>query len=219
VAQALRDERYAMAPSTLADYETQSTPPRHLEKAVSLCLIYAVPLIDFARAAGTVPEQLGRQFIPRSLILPERTAVPPGARPDVAESSPSRLPEWGAIPWFLGSSLAEISGIARPSLRDFFWLTGEHPFLPAYTEDSMLALVDRSRKSPLRIPNLPAWLQPAYVLLLRDGQYRCACCSLDAQDVFLSPGSESQGVPEQLRLGRDAEVVGQIVGLARRIAR
>jgi transcriptional regulator with XRE-family HTH domain len=219
VAHALNDERCAMARSTLAEYETQSTPPRHLEKAVTLCLIYAVPLIDFARATGTAPEQLGRQFIPRALLPSGRTAAPPGARPDGAESSSPLLPQLGAIPWFLGSSLAGISGIPRPSLRDFFWLTGAHPFLPAYTGDSMLALVDRSKKSPVRISNLPAWLQPAYVLLLRGGEYRCACCSLDGEDLFLCPGSGKERVLEQLRLGRDAEVVGQIVGLARRIAR
>ena len=220
VAQALDDGRYAMAPSTLADYETQSTPPRHLEKALTLCLIYAVPLIDFAKAAGAPPEQLGRQFIPRALLLPEGIPAPPGDQPEVAESSSSLLLQFGSVPWFLGSSLAQVSGIPRPSLRDFFWLTGEHPFLPAYTVDSMLALVDRSKKSPLlRAPNLPAWLQPAYVLLLRDGQYRCACCSLDEENLFLYPRSESGRLPERLRLGRDAEVVGQIVGLARRIRR
>jgi hypothetical protein len=71
----------------------------------------------------------------------------------------------------------------------------------------------------VRISNLPAWLQPAYVLLLRGGEYRCACCSLDGEDLFLCPGSGKERVLEQLRLGRDAEVVGQIVGLARRIAR
>jgi transcriptional regulator with XRE-family HTH domain len=218
VAQALHDERYAIAPSTLAEYETQSTPPRHLEKALSLCLIYAVPLLDFARAAGTVPEHLGRQFIPRALLLPDRTAVPPSARPDGAEPSSSLLPHLGATPWFLGSSLAEISGIPRPSLHDFFWLTGDQPFLPAYTEDSMLALVDRTKKSPARMPNRPAWLQPAYVLLLRDGEYCCACCGLDGEDLFLCPGKRSQRIPEPLRLGRDADVVGQIVALARNIA-
>jgi transcriptional regulator with XRE-family HTH domain len=219
VAQALDDRRYAMAPSTLADYETQSTPPRHLEKAMTLCLIYAVPLVDFVRAAGTAPEHLGTQFIPRALLPPEMTAAPPGARPEVAESSSSLRLQFGSVPWFLGSSLAQVSGIPRPSMRDFFWLTGEHPFLPAYTGDSMLALVDRNKKSPLREPNLPAWLQPAYVLLLRDGQYRCACCSLDEENLFLFPRSESGRLPERLRLGRDAEVVGQIVGLARRIER
>ena len=116
------------------------------------------------------------------------------------------------------SSLAELSGIPRPSLRDFFWLDGIHPFLPAHTQGSMLALVNRRKKKPLRLPALPSWQQPAYVLLLRTGEYLCACCSLDGETLVLYPESEGTRGPEQLRLGQDVEVIGQIVALARRIA-
>ena len=123
----------------------------------------------------------------------------------------------GEIPWFLGGPLAELSGISQPSLRDFFWLAGDHPYLPAHTEGSAAALVDRRKKRPVRLTSLPGWLQPAYVLLLRNGELCCACCSLDDLTLFLCPGPTSGIAPQFLRLGHDAEVVGQIVALARRI--
>jgi hypothetical protein len=60
VSQFLNDEQYAIAQSTLSEYEAQNAPPRHLEKVITLCLIYGFPLIDFAAASGTAPEDLGR---------------------------------------------------------------------------------------------------------------------------------------------------------------
>jgi transcriptional regulator with XRE-family HTH domain len=220
VAQAVGDQRYAIAPSTLSDYEGQTVPPRHLEKVMTLCLIYGIPLIDFVRAEGFAPEHLGQHPMPRAL-LPERpTSCPPLPRPGSPSSeaaSASLLRAFGTLPWFLSGSVSGISGIPHPSLRDCFWLTGDQPYLPAYTEGSMLALVDRRRKTPLRIPSLPAWFQPAYLLMMRDGQYRCACCSVEEEHLFLYPRPGSRRVPEKLLPGRDVEVIGQVIALARRI--
>jgi transcriptional regulator with XRE-family HTH domain len=221
VANAVHDQRYAIAQSTLSDYEVQSVPPRHLEKIVTLCLIYGIPLVDFIRAAGAAPESLGHRQIPQERTPEERGASPSDAQlcsSDRREPSAAWMLQHGAIPWFLGGCLAEMSGIAQPSLRDFLWLAGDHPYLPAHTEGSTAALVDRRKKHPARLPGLPGWLQPAYVLLLRNGDYRCACCSLDDQTLFLCPGPNRRIAPEALRLGQDAEVVGQIVALARHIA-
>jgi hypothetical protein len=223
VSQFFNDEQYAIAQSTLSEYEVQNAPPRHLEKVITLCLIYGFTLIDFAAASGTAPEDLGRSVIPPEFLATSDTATAPRSqrfssdRSELGAAS-SVLRRFGEIPWFLRSSLAELSGIPRPSLRDFFWLDGIHPFLPAHTQGSMLTLVNRRKKKPVRLPALPSWQQPAYVLLLRSGEYLCACCSLDGETLVLYPESDRTRTPEQLRHGRDAEVVGQIVALARRIA-
>ena len=221
VAKAVHDQRYAIAQSTLSDYEVQSAPPRHLEKAITLCLIYGIPLVDFVSAAGANPESLGYRQIPQELKPGGAGAAPRGPQlcsSDRCKFFASPVLPFGAIPWFLGGCLAEMSGISKPSVRDFFWLAGDHPFLPAHTEGSTAALVDRRKKRPLRLPSLPGWLQPAYVLVLRNGDYRCACCGLDDQTLILCPGPNSGTAPEVLRLGQDAEVIGQIIALARRIA-
>jgi hypothetical protein len=223
VSQFLDDEQYAIAQSTLSEYEVQNAPPRHLEKVITLCLIYGFPLIDVAAASGTAPEDLGRSVIPPEFLPTSDTTTAPRSQPFSSDrgelgAASSVLRRFGEIPWFLRSSLADLSGIPRPSLRDFFWLDGIHPFLPAHTQGSMLTLVNRRKKKPLRLPAVPSWQQPAYVLLLRSGQYLCACCSLDGETLALYPESEGTRGPEQLRLGKDVEVIGQIVALARRIA-
>jgi hypothetical protein len=223
VSQFLNDEQYAIAQSTLSEYEAQHSPPRHLEKVITLCLIYGFPLVDVAAASGTAPEDLGPCVIPPDFLPTSDTTTvrcshrfsSDSIELGAASSVPGRF---GEVPWFLRSSLAELSGIPRPSLRDFFWLDGIHPFLPAHTQGSMLALVNRRKKKPVRLPALPPLQQPAYVLLLRTGEYLCACCSLDGGTLVLYPESEGTRGPEQLRLGQDAEVIGQIVALARRIA-
>lgn len=223
VSQFLDDEQYAIAQSTLSEYEVQNAPPRHLEKVITLCLIYGFPLIDVAAASGTAPEDLGRSVIPPEFLPTSDTTTAPRSQSFSSDrgelgAASSVLRRFGEIPWFLRSSLADLSGIPRPSLRDCFWLDGIHPFLPAHTQGSMLALVNRRKKKPLRLPAVPSWQQPAYVLLLRSGQYLCACCSLDGETLALYPESEGTRGPEQLRLGKDVEVIGQIVALARRIA-
>ena len=68
VSQFLNDEQYAIAQSTLSEYEVQNVPPRHLEKVITLCLIYGFPLIDFAAASGMAPEDLGRSIIPAEFL-------------------------------------------------------------------------------------------------------------------------------------------------------
>jgi hypothetical protein len=54
--------------------------------------------------------------------------------------------------------------------------------------------------------------------MLRSGEYLCGCCSLDGKTLVLHPESEATRGPELLRLGQDAEVIGQIVALARHLA-
>lgn len=62
---------------------------------------------------------------------------------------------------------------------------------------------------------MPLWQQPLYVLLRRDGTYLCACCSLENGTLEIHPNSLDYQRPEQLRNRQDAEVIGQIVTIAR----
>jgi hypothetical protein len=222
VSQLLNDQQFAIAQSTLSEYEVQNIPPRHLEKALSLCLIYGIQLTDLAVASGTAAEYLGHHFMPEDLVPRSRPAFVTTLSQSLpqGDDSPDTLSfssAFGNIPWFLGGSLATLSGIPHPSLRDFLALVGDQSFLPAYTQGSIVALVDRRKKRPVRIPNSPSWQQPAWVLLLRNGEYGCACCELDRDTLMLYPESDRTRSTELLRIGRDAEVIGQIVAVARNV--
>lgn len=78
-------------------------------------------------------------------------------------------------------------------------------------------MIDRLKKKPIRSRSLPLLKQPLYMLLTRDGTYICACCSLEDGYLVVDPHSEDHKLPERLRQGHDAEVVGQVVAIARRL--
>ena len=65
IADLFDDERYFAAPGSLSDYETLISPPRHIHKVITLCLIYGVPFGDLLiSVAGVTLEELGRDPIP-----------------------------------------------------------------------------------------------------------------------------------------------------------
>lgn len=214
IASFLHDKQYAIAQSTLADLEAANNPPRHLQKILMLCVAYGVRISDFLAAADVPLVNLGKNVAPAPLIAKWCCSRLPHAL-EGSSAVTTNGQRNGEIPWFLESCLAELSGIARPSLRDFFWLAGDHPFLPKYMAGSRVALVNRRMKKPVRKRDVPGWHQPAYVLWHRDGRYVCACCSSEENALVLYPESGT-GAPERINRG-DVEVIGQIVGLARYI--
>src|SRR5258708_39819825 len=67
IVQLLGDEMYFAAIGTLSAYETLSRPPRHVQKIVSLCILYCIGFWDFLRAPGLDTESLGGDPIPDRL--------------------------------------------------------------------------------------------------------------------------------------------------------
>jgi len=79
-----------------------------------------------------------------------------------------------------------------------------------------LVAVNRRIKKPA--PAKATFDQPLYLVLARDGSYLCGCCALDEGElvVHLYPG-----VPlgaRRFRNGIDAEVIGQVTAILRRLA-
>lgn len=209
----LHDEQYSISQSTLADFEARDTPPRHLPKVMAVCLAYGIAMSDFLAAAGIPQCSLGHKSVPGSLI--DDWA---GRRPRITEQEGARIADTGLsdrIPCFLRDCLPELSTIARPSLRDFFWVSGNQTFLPRYMTGSRAVLVNRRIKKPVRDRDLPGWQQPAYVLWHRRGSFLCACCSREDDALALYPESGT-GTPERIRRD-DIDIIGQIVGVARYI--
>ena len=205
------DQHYAISQSTLADYETRNNAPRHLQKVLTLCVIYGVTVLDFVAASGISRSSLGHNHIPAGLLWESNRNAAAG----VTDTSSIRGGDepCGSVPTFLRECISGLAEIPRPSLRDLFWLTGHHPYLPAFAAGSRLALVNRRRKKPVRDRSLPVWQQPAYVLWERSGRYLCACCSSEKDELILYPASTSES-PHVLRRD-DVEVIGQIVAIAR----
>jgi len=87
----------------------------------------------------------------------------------------------------------------------------------SYFAGALFLVVDRKQKTPRPSLSSPDWAQPAYVLQRRDGTYLCGFCSLQNGTLILR--SSFAGQPKLLRLRHrvDAEVVGRVVGIVRRL--
>jgi hypothetical protein len=225
IASALSDELYFAAPSTLSDYETLAAPPRHIQKIITLCVLYCIDFQGFLRACGLSLDQNGREPIPDELVprqVPNRSA---GLQISIGQEN---LPEhggflnllktqWEAVPLFLRNSLNELTGLKNFSLLDVFWVGGNaapsHPLLVNAT----FVVVNRRVKKTLQSPAKSAGEPPLYLMLKRDGTYLCGCCVLHQGNLVVRAYPGGRLATQQFRNGIDAEIIGQVTTILRRL--
>jgi len=222
IAGLLADERYFVSPSSLCDYELSSVPPRHFHKAITLCSLYGLQFHVFLKAIGIVLAEAGTEPIPdhlarrvldmESVENSDHNDLP--GRSGFLEQMFERCEE---IPFFLRESIAPLSGLEDASLDDFFWIGGEYDVLHPCLANGLFALVNRRDKRPIHFTSKPAWQQPVYVILMRNGTYLCACCGIENGTLVIHPYSQQFRRSEHLRYHHDAEVVGRIVTVIRKL--
>jgi len=224
IAETLADEQYFAAASTLSDYEAQSSPPRHIEKIITLCVLNSIGLYQFLRASGFPLGQAGREPIPDELIPRQIPSRNRGAwvadQGDVREPAgflAALLNQWEDFPIFLTSSLDEITGLKGFSLSDVFWVGGDKtPWHPLLINAAFVVVNRRARK-----PSPPAedsvCEEPLYLILSRNGGYLCGRCTLDEGNLVVHgyPGRAISS--QQFRDGIDAEVIGRVTTILRRL--
>jgi hypothetical protein len=120
------------------------------------------------------------------------------------------------IPFFLRNALPTLSGLRSVSLRDVFWAErAKSDFLPLL-EGVQFAVVNRRTKTPAPLKWVPLWKQPLYLLLRRDGSYSCGRFTLkDGKAMLHAPRELAETQPADP--GSDAEIVGQITAVVRRL--
>ncbi len=218
----LGNEQYFAAAGSLSDYEARDLPPRHVHKAITLCAIYGLSFATFLKSIGLRLEDAGGDPIPDRLVprsLPSSSRDSTSELDDPPENGflGQLLRQSGHLPFFLRESLSDLSGLNRVSWHDLFWVGGESNPLHPLLVNGLLVIVNRHIKKPFYSRSKPLWQQPVYVLLRRNGTYMCGCCSLENGTLLIHPFSHSYQPQEQLRNHDDAEVVGQIVTVAKRL--
>lgn len=220
LADALGDERYFTASGSLSDYEALNTPPRHFHKIVTFCEIYSLHLNTILETLGLSLKDAGQEPFPDLL-----TGKP---LPTIAETTDEideikgegfvwqLVAEVGEVPFFLRGSLDLLSGLPRLSLKDFFWIAGTHSAVHPYLAGGVLAVVNRQKKKLNGCGSKPLWQQPMYVILKRDGSYLFGCCSRENNSLVVHTYPGGTHRQEQFR-SRDAEVIGKIVSVARKL--
>lgn len=226
IAGRLSDELYFAAPSTLSDYETLSAPPRHIQKIITLCGMYGIAFREFLRCSGLALEQAGRDGIPDELVPREVPDRGENFRPDSGATDPleengfldSLLRQWEEIPLFLRDALSGLTGLKSVTLSDVFWVGGNRNPLHPTLVNAALVLVNRRIKKARQHPERPACQQPLYLILKRSGGYLCGPCSLNDGNLVVPAYPAGSARAQVLRDGVDAEVIGQIIAILRRLA-
>lgn len=219
----LSDNAFFLATGTLSDYETLSHPPRQIEKILAPCVLYGIPFEECFRAFGLPLDQAGRDPIPDGLIPRTPTAGSPGERghertpPNAGGLLDVLMERWEEVPLFLRHSLQHLSGLKGFSLSDVFWVGGQKQPLHPWLANAALIAVNRRARKPPRLPQNGAYDPPLFLILGRDGSYRCGPSTLRQGHLILHafPGSTCE--TEEFRDGIDAEVVGRVTAILRKL--
>ncbi len=223
IAGLLGDERYLVSASSLCDYELGRAIPRDFHKAVTICLIYGVEFRRVLQTMGIPLERAGAKPMPDDFMLggTEDTDDVQTADTEAADQSgflSGLLREYGEIPFFLRNAIAPLSGLEASSFEQVFWVGGEKDPLYPYLENGLLVLVNHRKKRPSHPISKPVWQQPVYMILKRDGVYVAACCGVENGTLVLHPYTTEFHRSERFRYRHDAEIVGQIIAVARKLA-
>ncbi len=215
IARKLEDRRYYCAAGSLSDYETHRLPPRHIHKLISICATYFGSAETFLEVSGVSLQKTGKLPMPPEFLdAPVRDAHS-AVKPSHFLCEMERC--FSELPFFLHNSLPCLLQLPKLSVRDVFWVGGTKRVVHPYFAGAFLLAVDRKQKIPRPSLSCPKWAQPVFVLQQRDGSHLCGFCSLE--DGVLIVRSCLAGSPKLQRLRNrvDAEVVGKVVGIVRRL--
>jgi len=227
IAGTLVDQMYFTAAGTLSDYEGLSSPPRHIQKIISLCILYCIDFWTFLRAGGLPLDALGNDPLPDEMI--GRVGSPRNQTFDEVANTKrlgkgsrgflsTLIDQWEELPLFIKDALPTLTRLKDFSLSDIFWVGGNqdsaHPCLIGAT----FVAVNRRVKTPVQSTARTAWEQPLYILLKRDGSFLCGPCTLQQGVLIVHPHSDRPHSALRLRNGIDAEMIGQVTSIFRRLS-
>ncbi|MFQ5875712.1 MAG: helix-turn-helix domain-containing protein [Dehalococcoidia bacterium] len=223
IAEAEKNHEFYISAARLAQIENENSVPS-VFKVFSLSAIYGVDFLEVLRRFGLDP---GRANYYRSLLrldvthpvaaevhakdatvtLPVR--LDPSFRWETTQLVSRVVEVWGEIPVaFLLQLNPRAHMYGYIGLRDF----AMYPLL----RPGSLVMIDEKRRRVLRDGWRTEFERPIYFVELRDG-YRCAWCHLEGSCLTLIPHPMSALPAERFNVPQEAEVVGQVVGVAMRL--
>src|SRR5262249_24763831 len=123
----------------------------------------------------------------------------------------------GPLPRFLEKTAASFFGMPEVGFRDVFW-AGRMPCSSrSCLTGALFLVVDRRQKVPRPALSSPLWAQPVYILERRNAGSLCGACRLEGGTLVVRPCGSRRATIHRLRHRVDAEVVGRVVGVVRKL--
>jgi transcriptional regulator with XRE-family HTH domain len=214
-------EEYLIPPSRLSDIETKGVVPS-VYRLYSLAAIYRKPFRRLLRLYGIDLDAISTEW---SDSQPANSHVVSIEREQDALSIPVKLDpgfdlnttsdlgrmvqQWGTVPLSMLSHLAaQDYTYAFIGLEDFTMYPILQPGSFVQVDESRTRVVDRQWRSEYE--------RPIYFVETRDG-FTCCWCSFRLNSLVLQPHPLSPTPVRILKPPQEAEVIGQVVGVAMRI--
>ena len=212
------NDEFTVSPSRLSDIETKGLVPS-IYRLYSLAVIYRRDLreilswydIDLNATAADMKLNLPPKSHPSELLqgasvvqIPIR--MDPAFDPRRTNNLGRMVEQWGLVPLaYLAQFASDKYTYGYVGSEDFTM----YPILPPGT----FLQVDESRNKILQGVWRSEYERPIYFVETRDG-YTCCWCTLKGDQITLQPHSLSPVPVRVLRHPQDAEVIGQVIGIA-----
>ena len=221
IARKRSNEEYLIPISRLSDFETKGVIPS-IYRMYSLAVIYRrdlrelllwygvdldVAVSDLEISAPPKSHLSHALANTRTVQMPVR--MDPSFDPRKTLNFGRMVEQWGTVPLFYLEQFAKVN-------FTYGYIGSEdltmYPILPP----GSFIQVDESRDKVLEGGWRSEYERPIYFVEARDG-HTCCWCTLTREEIILQPHPLSPVPPRILRYPQEAEVVGQVVGVAMRL--
>jgi transcriptional regulator with XRE-family HTH domain len=212
------NEDYYIPLSRLSDIETKGVVP-NIFKLYSLAAIYRVSFAELVAQYGVDPDNAGFETdlvqhakthtVPAKLTL-QAVDIPTKLDPSFKLAKTSNLgrmiEKWGALPFAYLAQLADSDyTYGYIGMEDFTMYPLIVPGSFIQVDEHKNKIVEKAWRSEYE--------RPIYFIETREG-HTCSWCSLKGDQLILQPHPLSPVPPRILKHTHEAEVIGQVVGLA-----
>ncbi len=222
IAQKFENEEFAIPPSRLSDIETKGIVPS-IFRLYTLAAIYRREYREILAWYGIeldgIPADLGfgkpqRSHVSEALGNVAQVRLPvkfdPGFSFEKTTDLKRAIEQWGVVPMAHLSLLAEDRYTYGYIGTEDFTM---HPLIPP----GSFVQVDETKNKVTEGTWRSEFERPIYFIEMRDG-YTCCWCSIKRDAMILQPHPLSPTPVRVLKYPQEAEVLGQVVGVAMRLA-
>ncbi len=221
ISEKYRNEEFFIPPSRLSDIETKGILPS-LFRLYALAVIYRTDLRELMSWYGVdmtnMAADLGLMSPPKSHVCDALSGlgsvqVPVRMDPGFDERRTANfgrmVEQWGLVP------LAYLAQFASTGFTYGYIGTQDFTMYPILPPGSFVQ-VDESKNRVAEGAWRSEYERPIYFVETREG-YTCCWCSMRRDDIILQPHPLAPVAVRVLRHPQDAEVLGQVVGIAMKL--